>query len=237
MTEKETRPPRVTIKGTRDGLTFILDDQCSYNELLTELHEKLSEEQYRLDHGPLVHVKLFLGKRYLDDQQIADLKEQISERKNIVIDDIRSDVITVEEAENRRKDSRVTRLAKIVRSGQVIEIRGDLLLLGDVNPGGTVRATGNIFILGALRGIAQAGISGDDRSIICAATMQPSQLRIADILRRAPEKGEKVEEERFEDLECAYVNGQFEMVLDQLQRVAKLRPELNDEWNVRTVDM
>ena len=44
-----------------------------------------------------------------------------------------------------------------------IKVPGDLLLIGDVNPGGTVMAGGNIFIMGSLKGIAHAGCYGNDK--------------------------------------------------------------------------
>ena len=64
---------------------------------------------------------------------------------------------------------------------------GDLLLIGDVNPGGTVIAGGNIFIMGALKGFAHAGCYGNDQAVIAASSMKPSQLRISDCLNRAPD--------------------------------------------------
>ena len=78
-------------------------------------------------------------------------------------------------------------VAKIIRSGQVLNVTGDLLLIGDVNPGGTVIADGNIFILGALKGIAHAGFDGNTEAVIAASVMKPSQLRISDVLNRAPD--------------------------------------------------
>lgn len=49
-----------------------------------------------------------------------------------------------------------------VRGGQqVIHEQGDLVILGSVNPGGEVLASGHIYIYGSLRGKALAGIYGD----------------------------------------------------------------------------
>ena len=48
-------------------------------------------------------------------------------------------------------------MTRVISSGQVFEVPGDLLLIGDVNPDGTVRAGGNIYIMGQLKGIAHAG--------------------------------------------------------------------------------
>src|SRR5699024_10424628 len=76
---------------------------------------------------------------------------------------------------------------RVVRSGQVLRVEGDLLLIGDVNPGGKVVATGDIYIMGNLRGIAHAGINGNRKAIIAASYMKPTQLRIADYISRAPD--------------------------------------------------
>lgn len=43
--------------------------------------------------------------------------------------------MTIEEAERLKAESEIVSVAKIIRSGQVLEVPGDLLLIGDVNPG------------------------------------------------------------------------------------------------------
>ena len=45
-----------------------------------------------------------------------------------------------------------------IRSGMKIQYNGNLVIIGDVNPGAEVIATGNIIVMGALRGIAHGGI-------------------------------------------------------------------------------
>lgn len=78
-------------------------------------------------------------------------------------------------------------LQTTVRSGVEIRHPGTIVILGDLNPGGTVIATGDIFIWGRLRGIAHAGASGNRACRIMALQMEPTQLRIADAVARAPE--------------------------------------------------
>ncbi|MFA9555939.1 septum site-determining protein MinC [Evansella sp. AB-rgal1] len=214
----------VLIKGTKDGLTFFLNDQCTFDSLILELQEKLSERPKSMDsEGAFVRVKLVTGKRYLEESQIDILSNTLSEYIQGIIETIDSDVITKEEAEALRKKQQVTRLIKVVRSGQVVEVDGDLLLIGDVNPGGSVLATGNIFVMGKLLGMAHAGFQGDTEAVICASSMLPSQLRIGGVIRRAPEK----EEKDVQLMECAYVDESGEMVLDRLQRLPNIRPELS----------
>lgn len=67
---------------------------------------------------------------------------------------------------------------KSLRSGEKVCARGDVLVYGDVNPGATVKASGNITIIGALRG--EAHITGGGR--VYAVQMQPSQIRIGKII-------------------------------------------------------
>src|SRR5690606_31201058 len=96
---------------------------------------------------PLLSVRIFSGHRYLTKEQKDELKDIIRSKHNLIVENIESDVITQKEAQKMVDDQEITSIATIVRSGQVLEVTGDLLLVGDVNPGGTVRAGGNIFIM------------------------------------------------------------------------------------------
>jgi septum site-determining protein MinC len=82
-------------------------------------------------------------------------------------------------------------IARTLRSGQRIDVEGDLVLMGDANPGSILTATGNIVVVGALRGIAHAGINGDDGVSVSAYRLEPLQLRIADVIARSPDRAER----------------------------------------------
>ncbi|MFQ3616629.1 MAG: septum site-determining protein MinC [Cyanobacteriota bacterium] len=75
-----------------------------------------------------------------------------------------------------------------VRSGMEIRHPGTVIVLGDVNPGGSIVADGDIVVWGTLRGVAHAGASGNPRCLIMALRLEPTQLRIGEQLARAPEK-------------------------------------------------
>jgi septum site-determining protein MinC len=74
-----------------------------------------------------------------------------------------------------------------LRSGDHLQAEGSVLLLGDVNPGARISAAGNVLVWGRLRGIAHAGIAGDQGARIVALQLRPLQLRIADMVARGPE--------------------------------------------------
>ncbi|MDB9522326.1 septum site-determining protein MinC [Dolichospermum circinale CS-1225] len=79
-------------------------------------------------------------------------------------------------------------LQMTVRSGVEIRHGGTVIILGDINPSGIIIADGDILVWGRLRGVAHAGASGNRESLIMALQMEPTQLRIADAVARAPEK-------------------------------------------------
>ena len=78
-------------------------------------------------------------------------------------------------------------LQMTVRSGMDIRHQGTVVIMGDVNPGGEIFAAGDIIIWGRLRGIAHAGYPNNPQCLIMALQMEPTQLRIADRVARAPE--------------------------------------------------
>jgi septum site-determining protein MinC len=74
-----------------------------------------------------------------------------------------------------------------LRSGQEVSYNGNIVVIGDVNPGAVLRAKGNIIVLGLLRGIAHAGLGGNKNAVVAAYSLLPTQLRIDDIIVRPPE--------------------------------------------------
>ncbi|MDQ0339495.1 septum site-determining protein MinC [Caldalkalibacillus uzonensis] len=213
-----TTKSNVTIKGTKDGLVFYLDDTCAYEELLAELEDKLQDHPQFLN-GPLIHVTIQLGYRYLTDTQRRELRDLIRTQGNLVVDKIESLVVLREEAEQARAEAGIQVIYKTVRSGQVIESPGNILVLGDVNPGGQVVAGGHIFVLGALRGMAHAGVNGNREAIIAASVLSPTQLRIAAVVSRPPDEVEIYERE------FAHIAGD-QIVIDKLQHLLRIRPQL-----------
>ena len=213
----------VTIKGTKDGLTLHLDDTCSYQELKQELDRKLSNSTRVQEESKLLSVKVKVGNRYLTDEQQEELKDLIRQKRNLIVEEVETNVLTKEEAERLKQDGEIVSLARMIRSGQVVEVTGDLLLIGDVNPGGTVKASGNIFIMGALKGIAHAGCTGNDEAVIAASIMKPSQLRISDCINRAPDQGT---DEEGKPMECAYISENHQIIVDRLQVLIQQRPNL-----------
>jgi septum site-determining protein MinC len=211
----------VTIKGTRDGLTLFIDDRCSFEDVCRELKDKLAVNRPKKEEQE-VPVTIKLGNRYLYDDQKEELEKIISDESQFTVTSIESNVILRSDALEMLEDTDIKIENRIVRSGQVLEVKGDLLLIGDVNPSGKVISTGNIYIMGSLHGIAHAGANGDKNAIIVASYMNPSQLRIADYISRAPDY-----ESDGVYMECGLVDVEKDkIIIDRLQVLAHKRKSL-----------
>lgn len=215
---------RVAIKGTKDGLVLRLDDQAEFTEVIEELADKLADKQAQLLNGPDISVRIQLNDRQISAEEENDLRDLLRARPNLIISGFESNQY------HYRSDydplSSMENVSGTVRSGQVLETDGNLLLLGDVNPGGTVRAGGHIFILGALRGTAHAGLQANKEAIIAASKMCPTQLSIASSISRSPDEGEQ----RVSYMEFAYLAGEH-IAIEQMNRLYRVRPEFQARTN------
>lgn len=208
----------VTIKGIRDGLVFLLDDQCEFEELLYELRYKLEHSHQNILTGPIVHVDIKLGAREVTEDQKEEILDTLKQKGNLLIRSFDSPALVQEV----KGPPPIVTMCGMVRSGQVLHHEGNLLFLGDINPGGTVTCTGDIYVLGSLRGMAHAGIGGDEEAIIAASVFAPTQLRIADVISRPPDEWESYET----GMEFAYLQDN-QMQIDKMSNIVRLRRDFN----------
>ena len=76
----------------------------------------------------------------------------------------------------------------MVRSGDKISSNGNLIVIGDVNPGAQISARKNIYVWGKLCGVAIAGIRGDENCEIASLYLNPLQLRINSTVAIGPKE-------------------------------------------------
>ena len=66
-----------------------------------------------------------------------------------------------------------------LRGGQALHHDGNIVVVGDVNPGTELVATGDVVVFGRLLGVAHAGAQGDVNARVYALHLDATQLRIA----------------------------------------------------------
>lgn len=159
-------------------------------------------------------VCLVVGDRLLDNRQLQSVEEVLTEAK-LCLSSIRTSrrqtaVVAATSGYSVEQNLRTNNLAlfdtpspstepvemlvdplylkNTVRSGLEVRHPGTIIIFGDVNPGGTVIAAGDVFVWGRLRGMAHAGARGNQMSQIMALQMEFTQLRIANSVARPPQK-------------------------------------------------
>jgi septum site-determining protein MinC len=181
--------------------------EMSWSEIWQQMRQRLNAGD-RL-RTPNTSVHLVAKDRLLDARQLQELAEILTEvqlqlksvatsRRQTAIAAVTSgysvEQLQPETSLNSESKATTTPLADAlylemtVRSGAEIRHPGTVIILGDLNPGGIVVADGDILVWGRLRGVAHAGAGGNRECLIMALQMEPTQLRIADVVARAPEK-------------------------------------------------
>lgn len=199
----------VVIKGIKNGLVFVLADDVALSDALSELEEKLQGSHQQLLSGPPTNVYVDRGERELSDEDEKAIRRLFATRGNLIVGGFDG---PPRAAGFGRKEAYVYKGP--LRSGQMIEHDGDVVLIGDVNPGAQIVSTGDIYVMGHLRGSAHAGAGGDRAAVVAAAYFEPLQVRIAGVIRRSPEAYPRAAE-----MEYAYLNGE-QMAVEKMASLA-----------------
>lgn len=183
----------VMIKGTKSGIIVVLDQDLEFDVLLQQVAEKFKESSKFL--GNTTIAITFEG-RELNTEQEKRMVEVISENSELKIACVIEQDPQKEELFRKSLDDRLMELSTNtgqfykgnLRSGQVLDAETSIIIIGDVNVGARVMSKGNIIVLGTLRGNAFAGASGNPNAFVVALHMEPVQIKIADLIARAPDK-------------------------------------------------
>lgn len=184
MEESDMRNRLVSFKGIKEGI-YILIDEGDFEKIKEELERNLESKLDFFEGSKILGIK----SNYLLEEEKEELSHIITEKYNLSI----SSEGLPQSLEGSEEfytglDEGITRfINSTIRSGQEIEYNGNIVIIGDVNPGAIIKAKGNIIILGTFKGVAHAGADGNKEAIVAATDLRPTQLRIADIIVRKPD--------------------------------------------------
>jgi septum site-determining protein MinC len=200
----------VDFKGLKDGLViYVLKGGIDIDAMIEAINNKILDKEKFFKGAKIKGVE---GIDLSDDQKI-DLGYFLKTKYNMKIESLSSsktseEVVIIKEEPVKKEEFMAgfnpgaTKFIKsTIRSGTRVEYDGSIVILGDVNPGAEIMAKGNILVLGSLRGIAHAGIGGDDKAFVISMKLHPTQLRIGEMITRSPD------DYKPEYPEIAYIKG------------------------------
>lgn len=206
--------PLVEIKGLRDGLLVSLGN-AEWDELRTALMEQIETRQSFFQGA---RVALDVGGQIFHVNELSELRDTLSER-GVNLWAVVSESPTTEKTAqllglatriSRPRPQEMTRqpaeaaggegaamwVARTLRSGTRIEFPGNIVVLGDVNPGAEVIAEGSILVWGRVRGVVHAGAKGDESAVVCGLDLSAGQVRIAGAATVPLERGGEIRPEK-----------------------------------------
>lgn len=200
------------IKGTKDGILITLDEQ-DWSIAKKNLIKRIEEQQDFFQGAQLV---LDVGNSVLRVKELGELRSTLAKQGVELAGVLSLSIVTKETAEllglaikpAKPKPSKKIKpldtvlagepavlVHRTMRSGFKVAYQGHVIVLGDVNPGAEIIATGCVIIWGRLRGTVHAGAEGDDTAVVCALDLSPMQLRIASKIATTPQDQEKPQPE------------------------------------------
>lgn len=178
----------IQLKGTKEGITIRLGEISSLETAREELQKKLGEAKaffrdtavaIRLESDSFSAFEL-----YLLQQEIQKILEGTS--VTFITEGAEQEQSATAAIPDKNEAADVWHRGT-VRSGQVLTAEGNLIVLGDSNPGSELVAGGNILVMGTARGMLHAGAKGNREAFVTAARLLPTQIRIADVISRRPD--------------------------------------------------
>lgn len=191
------RDDAVIFKGYKEGLQVLFNEEATFKTIKECFISKLDTHRHFFN-GSKVKI-VFMGKT-LQESEKNELKSILYDQYELtsmeIVEDLPHILEVDDESEEGPKGGEVPKgvyegksvfIKNTIRNGQRVSYDGDVVILGDVNPGAEIIASGNIAVMGTLRGMAHAGATGNQKAVVAAFNLQPTQLRIAGIITRPPE--------------------------------------------------
>lgn len=196
----------VKIKGVKRGLLLQFASDAEFEKIEENLKNKLISGFFTrgtpvfLKPDILIkeHTEVLkrLFSRYglifkIEDPEIKEeCQEEIRARvpHPIVNEEMQNPQVVPEAKEEKAEEMLV--INKTLRGGQEIRTKSSVLVCGNVNPGAQIIAGGSIDVRGKCLGMVHAGAYGNKESVIIADCLSPTQIRIANLVARAPDEGD-----------------------------------------------
>ncbi|HSM26222.1 MAG TPA: septum site-determining protein MinC [Anaerolineaceae bacterium] len=202
----------IQIKGIREGLLISLGDG-EWIDVQIELMEKIREKE-NFFHGAKLAIEV--GNRILSVADLGTLRDRLANFDISLWAVLSNSPITERKAQDLGLATRISvpkperviksiesslpgedaiLVRKTIRSGFRVVSNGHIMILGDVNPGAEIISGGSVIIWGRCLGVVHAGVEGNTEAIVCALDLNPTQLRIADIISISPKRKGKPQPE------------------------------------------
>jgi septum site-determining protein MinC len=186
----------VKIKSFQNGISLELNSDAGFEDIVGEIAAKFSSGRNFFGNAP---VALSINGRPVTDAEEIKIIETITKNSNLDIicvvghdeETDRTFIKALKQVEKKLSPSGCSLYRGTLKDGDILRTDGDVVIVGNVNPGCSVSVTGSIVIFGGLYGTAHAGNNGMEGTYVAALEMEPEKLKIGDFKYRSKDKKSK----------------------------------------------
>ncbi|GAA6237559.1 septum site-determining protein MinC [Apilactobacillus micheneri] len=169
------------LKGTQSGYEVILDESSSLEQINIDLKNMLNRlSENNLKKSENIKLNIRIGNRLFSQEQKNIIIDNINSYHGLSVGHFISNVLTKEDAKAKFKQKYIEPMSKTIRNGQEVNVDGDVLFFGTVHEGGKLFASGNIYNMGNVKGIIQAGYPDNEDKLIIGNLHNAQQVRVGE---------------------------------------------------------
>lgn len=145
-------------------ISVIIENGLDQADLVPFLLQRFIEKSIKLES---IHFKKPV-KKIFSDTQLNIKKEKITDEK-------------MSENLPEANNSKSKLIFSSIRSGQVVEHDGDIVIIGNVNLGAEIHGSGNLIVFGDIKGTVKIGTGNPEEAYILSMNLHPNLLQIGNI--------------------------------------------------------
>ena len=224
----------VVLKGYKDGILLVLNDQVSFDEILESLKDRMKASAKFLGNA---HMSMKFEGRELSTDEQKEILRVISENSELdiicVIDGNETNETILKSSMEQAIGSLSTKSAQIYQgvlcSGRRLETESSIVIIGNVEKGAEVVSGGSIIVIGDLCGTATAGTNFNRDSFVFAAQMHPENISICKIAYTPEVLSEKDKKREAKELKKKHLDN-CSMIAQLFDDVIRISPVESDTF-------
>lgn len=168
------------VKASSSEYRLIISEEASLNDIREEMKDFSIQLMNIRREGNASLLVIETPNRLLPEGLKDEIRQLIVQRtKWDVI--FKTNVLSHQNAIKWHKDTTINVEFRTVEPGNMVDVHGDVVIVGDIKPGGYVRATGSVFIIGNHEGVVSAGYEGNPEAVVVGTFSSIGEIKIDNV--------------------------------------------------------
>lgn len=168
------------VKASSSEYRLIISEEASLNDIREEMKDFSNQLMNIRREGNASLLVIETPNRLLPEGLKDEIRQLIVQRTKWDII-FKTNVLSHQNAIKWHKDTTINVEFRTVEPGNMVDVHGDVVIVGDIKPGGYVRATGSVFIIGNHEGVVSAGYEGNPEAVVVGTFSSIGEIKIDNV--------------------------------------------------------